>query len=192
MSTKIKKISAISANQNVIMLAYELSDILKSGNFDSKETTFLKDEVKEEKSLISINRFTNRIFVHLLKKNKKEAYFGLEGARRAGNTICSNINKIKLKEISIQNVGISSSECLAYLEGMLLGNYQFLKYKKDPKKEAHSLMSILLLDSAVKPAEITEMQNTAEAVCIARSLVNEPVNNLNAIDLSNIPGRGRI
>ena len=185
MSTKIKKISAVPANQNVVMLAYDINDILKNGDFNPKETIFLKNEAKEEKSMITINRFTYQIIVQLLKKGKKESYFGLEKARRAGDSACGAFNRLKIKEIIIQNTGIIATESLAYVEGMLLGNYQFLKYKKDPKKETNTLQSILLSDAGVKATELTELTHATEAVCIARDLVNEPVNNLNAIDLAN-------
>ena len=57
--------------------------------------------------------------------------------RRQGNSALSFFNKTKSKRIII-----SSSEpkeiTLAFAEGMLLGNYQFLKYKKDAEEKENS------------------------------------------------------
>src|SRR5262249_51357116 len=55
-----------------------------------------------------------------------------------------------------------------------LGNYQFLRYKKDSKKEANSFNTLYINSKKVKEKDVEEVQAVVDAVCHARDLVNEP------------------
>jgi leucyl aminopeptidase len=73
---------------------------------------------------------------------------------------------------------------LDYAEGLVLANYQFLKYFKEKKEKSSTLRSIGLLADQVAESELRELQVCCEAVCLARDLVNEPVSYLTAEQLS--------
>src|SRR3989344_3124337 len=68
-------------------------------------------------------------------------------------------------------------------EGLLLSNYQFLKYRKEATKEKYGLLQI---DFTAKIAEsdLLELEALLKAVSWARDLVNEPVSSLNATQLA--------
>jgi leucyl aminopeptidase len=71
-----------------------------------------------------------------------------------------------------------------YVEGMVLGNYQFLKYVKKIAELKSSLTTIKIHTDAMPSPAIAELQNLTDAVCYARDLVNEPANILTASQLS--------
>jgi leucyl aminopeptidase len=108
----------------------------------------------------------------------------LEGLRKLGSQLASKFNAEKAQEINLSNPknGLGNDEYLALLEGMILGNYQFIKYKS--KKEANSLKTVNLMDASPKEAEIKELMNVCESTLLTRDLVNEPVIYLNTTQLS--------
>ncbi len=59
--------------------------------------------------------------------------------RKAASTAHTIIVAEKIERILIVDGEGKTSETLAFAEGLALSNYQFLKYKKDRKKEQHSV-----------------------------------------------------
>ena len=74
---------------------------------------------------------------------------------------------------------------LALTEGMVLANYQYLKYFSDAKKKKYSLQKVKIFSKSISQKEIDELNIVAEATCAARDLVNEPNSYQNAVELSN-------
>lgn len=68
-------------------------------------------------------------------------------------------------------------------EGLLLSNYQFLKYRKEADKELYELKNIDFAAS-VDMEELNELLSVVNAVCWARDMVNEPVSGLNALQFA--------
>jgi leucyl aminopeptidase len=77
----------------------------------------------------------------------------------------------------------NKSYTLAFAEGFLLSNYQFLKYLKEADKKRFKLENLFLI-SDVTEAELEELSKVIESVFWARDLVNEPVSHLDAIKLA--------
>ncbi|MBU1009019.1 MAG: peptidase M17 [Bacteroidetes bacterium] len=75
-------------------------------------------------------------------------------------------------------------EVMALAEGMALGNYQFLKYRKDAAEKKNSLNNIFICCDGVAQAEVNQLKAVVDATLWARDLVNEPVNKLNAEQLA--------
>jgi len=67
---------------------------------------------------------------------------------------------------------------------MALGNYQFLKYRKDREEKESSLKNIKIVSSELSEKEISELNILCKAVYTCRSLVNEPLSSLNAEKLA--------
>lgn len=86
---------------------------------------------------------------------------------------------------AIESVYINGGKTHALLvaEGLLLSNYQFLKYRKEREKEQYKL-SVIDFDSSVPEADIHELISVSNAVLWARDLVNEPVSFLTATQFS--------
>jgi leucyl aminopeptidase len=65
---------------------------------------------------------------------------------------------------------------------MVLGNYQFLNYKSEATD--NSLHKIIVDSKNIKENQLIELTTICEAVYMARDLVNEPLNKLNANNLA--------
>ncbi len=152
-------------------------------NLNENEVAYIKAEIEDDKKLVTINHYDKWIFISIIEKEKQH-YKTNEKARKAGDKVGSLANHKKLGKLSvIINDKVSSDVLLSYVEGMALGNYQFLKYRKDAKKEANSLIEIVV-DERIKQTAIEQLSIVIDATCKARDLVNEPANALNATGLA--------
>ena len=109
----------------------------------------------------------------------------LERCRLAGGRIAVAAKELKAKDICLclpQLKGISAEQTAeALLEGTLLGDYRFEKYKKkDSKKKNFTGISTVAVWSSQKEkgirVAIKRAGNTAAAACSARDMANEPGN----------------
>ncbi|MGB0839594.1 MAG: leucyl aminopeptidase family protein, partial [Chitinophagales bacterium] len=73
---------------------------------------------------------------------------------------------------------------LAFVEGIILANYQFLKYKKEADKLRKPLSDIHVHTDMVAASDLEELKALSEGVFKARDLVNEPLSFLTAPQLS--------
>ena len=79
--------------------------------------------------------------------------------------------------------GMDKEHLMAFLEGMLLSGYQFLKYFKDAEKKKNKLQAIQVQGS-VSAQDLTALEQLVDAVFWARDMVNEPVSFMNAAQLA--------
>lgn len=105
-----------------------------------------------------------------------------ERLRKAGSSIAKQLNADKANEVNIINADADAVLGLALAEGLWLSNYKFDKYLKDREKSALSLKSLIYKGAG--EATWPSVKTIAEAVFIARDLVNEPVITLNATALA--------
>jgi leucyl aminopeptidase len=181
--TTLKKTAAVSVNDNLVVLCSKKTN-LASLSLSASELEFIKTEFgSHDRKLVVLNQFRRFVFVQLIE-DKKEAHLVTEACRKAGAAIAVLCNDHKLKDVVIADADNKPHLALALAEGMVLGNYQFIKYKGDKAKETHTLELVRINSNKLQDSEIEHMKIVTEATCIARSLVNEPVNHLNAIQLS--------
>jgi leucyl aminopeptidase len=102
-----------------------------------------------------------------------------EKIRRAGDLACTQLNKNKAVDGCLYS-DCSRNTVMAFLEGMVLGSYQFLKYRSDFRKKANTLRNIYLSGVSADAQEIASMERRCQAVYKARDLVNEPHSYLTA------------
>ncbi len=126
----------------------------------------IKGKVKEVTLLLHPK---HRILVIGLGKKDK---FDSEVVRRAGGTIAKTALSKKLGKLAVEGFGHPES-CQALAEGLVLGSYQFLDYKKDDEDQFELESAIILNgdETAVEKGAII-----ASAVCFARDLGNHPGN----------------
>lgn len=181
MNTTIRKATAEAQDEHIVI--FSTSDSTFNHEFYSKsEFAFVKSEIKKKNKLIVVNQYNRHIFLQIVDTGGKELFKNTEAIRRAGNVLAASLNKIKAVSVCVIS-DEGSDETLALLEGMALGNYQFLKYKTDPDK--NTLTKINVVAKSVSPAQLAETISVCEAVIMARDLVNEPLISLNATGLSN-------
>jgi len=102
-----------------------------------------------------------------------------EALRVIGSTIQQQIAKTVS---TVQLIGTESA-VLSLAEGVILSNYQFLKYCSDRNEQAFKL-STLLFSQEVASKKISELENSCKVVYWSRDMVNEPVSYLTAEKLS--------
>lgn len=121
--------------------------------------------------------------LHIVKADETKALFlVMEACRKAGNQLNRFLNENKATEASFYNA-TDKNLGHAFIEGLLLSNYQFLKYKTRDKK-VKSLAKLHVQDGSAEKAQLEEIAVLVQANFVARDLVNEPVSTLTATHLS--------
>jgi len=179
--TSISKTSVLKAD-NLVIIGKSFKNKSEYG-LTAEQVDYIEKQIADNKKLVSINQFTRLVFVVLLD-DKKESAQQKELLRRAGNTVTGALNEHKKKSVIISST-LDKKFTLAFIEGVLLGNYQFIKHRTTAAKEKNSLTTLFVHDKGVTEKQLEEVNIVAQATCKARDLVNEPVNILNANDLAN-------
>jgi leucyl aminopeptidase len=152
---------------------------LKQTNLTDEEVDYVKKEHRLKRNVVEVNRYKNRIFVvygeFLGTKAKR-----LENYRKYGDQTQVLLNKAKIERVVIYPISAQKEETFGFTEGLLLGNYQFLKYFKDAGKKENSLEQVDIYASDIEANEINDLAIVVEAVYHARDLVNEPLSFLTA------------
>ncbi|HBG71767.1 MAG: hypothetical protein A2W93_06350 [Bacteroidetes bacterium GWF2_43_63] len=145
---------------------------LPAGLFSKEEKAYMKTRLRKDKAkIVYFNRLPNLDIVAFIpEKIKQES--DLEKLRRLGNDVVKITNKEKIQEISLDVYLEEQALTQYFLEGMLLGNYEFLKYKTNNEPKKH-LNSILIRQTMVEHVHIFELMRMHNAVSFARDLVNE-------------------
>jgi len=182
MNTKVSIIKTVNIKDNLIVLT-EKSNLKWASEFLNKEEIqYLNKAVKRDVCQIIFPKADKLIAIQVLKSSKDENE-QREDARLAGAEMLHKLDNAKVKSISIVN-RCKVNHVLDFAEGLILTNYQFLKYLSDKKDRAHHLTSIKLIGDKVSAAALKELFATCEAVYTARDLVNEPLSYLTAAQLS--------
>jgi leucyl aminopeptidase len=182
--TLIKKSRLPAENENVVILCRIKSPLAAFG-LSPSEIDYVQNEFEnKETGIVFINQL-KRIIVPVLLDKKAKKELTLEACRKAGDKIAFYLNEAKKESVSVLDAAEDADAILALAEGIALGNYQFAKYKtKNAEKEKHTLRSIFISSKKTNKKAIEHLQITTDAVAVARSWVNEPVNTLNAPQLA--------
>ena len=160
MELVLKKEAGQSGDQIIIVDSKkELKNKLNAKEYKAANAQLKKD------SLVDISAFNEQKFVVLLngKNQEKNRQLGAEFMDRAPENIVL---------IDYSN---NSKDVISFLEGMMLKEYAFNKYKTkvDAKK-----IRVVLNSSNVSMENIQELKSLVSGVFQARDWVNEPVNKL--------------
>lgn len=183
MTLTIKKVNRISAGDNIIYLVNTLKDLNKSKLNQAEQDYIRKKVKKDKKDMISINRLNQWIFVHIVNKKRPDEK-KIEELRKVGSKLHDWLNNHKAESATLIDFTGKSKLVLAFVEGMGLSSYQFIKYKKDRKDEKYSLSELKISAHCIRKEEVEELNIIRDAVFICRDLVNEPLNALNAEKLA--------
>lgn len=183
MYTSIQKIKKINRETNNLYLVKSFDEI-DAKLFAYEELSFMQDEsLNHKKHSFSFNRFTHWDFVEIAKEKDTPFHF-LESLRILGNKYATILNDIRSDEVGVKTPSFDAVETLAFAEGLALANYQFNKYKTDNEAKVNTLHTIFLDNKDLSENQISELNIVLEATLIARTLVNEPVNYMNAPQLA--------
>ncbi len=182
MDMKINKIQDFQVDIPVIYLASHYKD-LKNYAFSPTEFEYIKNLAIEDKKVVKINSYFKWSYIHFIDAGE-DIYKTKEKLRRQAGDLYTDLKENKHKEVLIIDLCNNAEFTLAYIEGLGLSHYQFLKYvsKKDEKKNI--LQEIKVLSSKITNEQIDELNIILQAVYLTRDLVNEPVASLNAEQLA--------
>ncbi|MTG97289.1 MULTISPECIES: leucyl aminopeptidase family protein [Myroides] len=166
----IKLINELKTNSNIVFVIGK--ETIDTTNFPVVIFDFAKEFQASDKEE-DFAKIGGQYFF-FVKENEN-----LEKMRLAGFNVRKQLDK-KANNITVVGNGTGT---LAVVEGLALSNYQFLKYFKEAAEMKYALETIEVKGQfSVK--EIEDLQNTIKAVYWARTMVNEPVNFLNATQLA--------
>jgi len=180
--TSLKHITKPALTDNTVLIGNAKTDFGKFG-LTADELAFVKKQIAAEERIIAVNQYKRRVIVYI-GETKKAAYLTLEAYRKAGNRVCGMLNGAKIESVNIVDITGNKENTLAFAEGMALGNYQFLVHRSDAKKAANTLQTINISAKNLRDTEVARLQIIVDATIKARTLVNEPVNYLNAEQLA--------
>ncbi len=158
------------SDQNIAALSENCSD---------ENIAWITSQVAKECYSFQLREGNQMLFIEVLKAEKNENK-QLENLRKKAATISKQINAAKLTSAAIKTFSGNEKEAWAITEGLVLANYQFLKYKSEKKSNTLVNIEVANLDQTA----IKRLAAVCEATYIARDLVNEPQSYLNASQYS--------
>lgn len=182
MNTKVRIVKTFNKKENLVVLAEKSNLGWASEYLGKEEIQYLKNAIKNDITQIVFPRGTQLIVVQILK-SQGSTEEQREEARIFGAEMLHKLENYKAKKITILNKR-KSNHVLDYIEGMILANYQFLKYFSDKKEMKNHLESIQITLDIAPAKELKNLIATCEAVYVARDLVNEPLSYLTAAQMS--------
>jgi leucyl aminopeptidase len=172
MHPEVVKISSIPKKTNILFLS-PVPEKLPKGFFSKDELAYISRQFKKEKQdYFSFNRLDSWIFIQFII-DEEDPYKGKENMRKSGDKLGSILNELKQKEIILYDTSDSPQETLAFAEGLILGQYQFLKYK-GKKENENTLKVISFFSKKITSDEIHNLVALTDAVFRCRTLINEP------------------
>ncbi len=157
--------------------------IKQIADLSKTEQAFAQDAFNKEQTSATINQYGRYIFLCFLK-SKKTDWQAKEACRKSGAELQVLANKMKLTEVSINNLSATPDAAYLLAEGMALANYQFLKYRTEAKKITNTLTTINFSKTSITVKELNQLSVISDAIYRARTLVNEPLNYLTAVQLA--------
>ncbi|CAI9685648.1 leucyl aminopeptidase [Elizabethkingia anophelis] len=107
-----------------------------------------------------------------------------EALRLAGASLYAALQKQQTQTARLRGLDeLTEAERYAFLEGMLLSSYDFNKYKA--KKKQHPV-DVHIRNRSFPKDKIEELKRLVEAVSLTKTLVNEPVNYMDALRFSEV------
>ena len=181
MLPQIIKTTEIKPEETNIYLIREIAD-LPAGTFNEKENAYIAKRLTEkDQNTVILNKLGHIAVICKIDSNlETNQDKTLEKCRKTGESLLSVFNEHKTASVCIVDSGNLSRQALAFAEGMALGNYQFLKYRKDQKEKESALKTIEIISPDLDQNKISELNILCKAVYTCRSLINEPAASLNA------------
>lgn len=158
---------------NQILICARIEDL--SSHLSADESTFVEGQFDKKNDIVHLNRLSGQIWVY--KHAAGEGFSQKEKARLAAHKVCKAVNSLKLGVVDVKSLS-NQNVLYAFIEGLALSNYQFLKYYSDREERANSLSEINIV--GLTENEVREVNNLVRATSIARDLVNEPLSYLTA------------
>ncbi|CAN5513391.1 leucyl aminopeptidase [soil metagenome] len=182
MLPKLASTSAVSKNDSAIFLVKEGKQV-PSAHFTDEERKYINAQLNDKKNFVTINQY-KRVCMVYKPEDKKDPFLVLEACRKNGETAAAALNRQKKTTVTIIDEAGTKAVALAFAEGMMLGNYQFIKYKNNGNKDKNTLTEIHIKSAFADDDALKNTSAMCDGVYHARDLVNEPQNAQTATQLA--------
>ncbi|MBL4752537.1 MAG: leucyl aminopeptidase [Flavobacteriales bacterium] len=183
MYTKISRTTSISSGESIILLGNKNSALSGYG-LSAKEISHIKNKLKTDKAAsVTIDQLNRKVWIQVIpKKDTPELVH--EALRLVGAGLVPVLNQGKMGKVTVVDIANNGAAALALTEGLALANYKFVKYFTD-SKAAPSLKTIKVYSKNLTGSDVTNLSHVLDGTEKARTLVNEPLSFLTAVQLSN-------
>lgn len=194
---EIKKITTCEASTNTSNNKNDVSKIVPKTNivfvvntekeletsfFTKEELSYIKTQYAAENKLVTIQRLPQIIFIVFTAKVND--YKAKQTSRKLASKLIEKANELKITEITLSS---QVATTIDFIEGLLLSDYQFLKYLTEkpagPSGGKENTLKKISVLAKISSSELEEIIVLSEATNFAKDLVNEPVSFLNATQL---------
>lgn len=160
----------------------QIKIINKQENLNSLElSNTLKKQV-----FTAFEKETDQVFLNYSEQTQILAIAtqkDLEDWRALGGNVTALLQSNKIDNATISEIEGTAEQKRAFLEGLILSSYNFDKYLKE--KQSFKI-SVTISDSAISAQSLKELQSITTSVGMVRSMVNEPLNKLNALSFASL------
>lgn len=180
---QLAAIPAGLSNDNTIILAEKATLDAVEAVLQPSEIAYFRQAVAKGVHTFFFPQADRGMFIRILAPADQDERIRLEEARLNGNALLREIRHYKMESVTLHSY-VPDQLALAFLEGLMLGNYQFLSYFTTPEKKETWLTRLSWAHENAPHAAITELNALVKAVCLTRDLVNEPHSHFDTIKLA--------
>lgn len=156
---------------------------LNSFDLSSPEKDYILDCIARKNFSVAINRYKYWL-IFQFPEEKSSSYAVNEAMRNAAFKVHKLLQKEKVAGVQIIDAASEPAQTLAFIEGLSLSDYQFLKYHSKKDKE-FEIRKLSVISNRIKQTDIDELKSVSEAVYFARNVINEPASFLTSSQLAN-------
>ncbi|WP_347159005.1 leucyl aminopeptidase family protein [Pontibacter chitinilyticus] len=180
MPTQLNYNTSLPNNTDLALLV-QPGQVIQLSELQPEEQQYVQQQVQQESQLITLNRYSHRLYIVLLPEKTTTAA-RQEALRQAGHTLLKQLRTDKVSAIALRDK--TDTDASLYLaEGLYLSNYQYQKHKTK-NTQPSPLQTITIADDKISAEAVAELANLLDAVFKTRDLVNEPHSHQTAVQLS--------
>ncbi len=169
----------INHKDSIIILT---SDLKSLGDYqlNTEEQEYIQNKISNKQTLVSINKLSKQLFI---RYTEKEGDGENEKIRTDAKLIYDILKTEEISSVSVLDLKQNKENISALLEGLALSAYSFTKFQTKKEKPTFSLKEIKVSSPVFSDQEVKELNTIVDAVYQTRTLVNLPVDKLNATEL---------
>ncbi len=166
---KINLIEKYQETNNTVVIAQNDPASWGALPLSESEKQYLATKTDGDAAMVDISALGNRKYVVWNKNQHPHKLMD------AAKEICEKLDAAKADSMTVASADKPSA--MAFLEGVLMSNYRFDKYKTE---KSHPLAEVAIACPDLTAADTQPLQNLIQCVDDARNWVNEPIAELNA------------
>lgn len=181
-NTHLRSVASLPPDLDCVVLGTTDKPEMVSGFLSETEFAYVRNKVGQGVAQFFFLKENRGLWLRFFQPAENIQIAEEEARMQAGETLR------ELRNHRVVRVGLAdmSRKGLAYafVEGLSLANYQFLKYHTQAAKRSSTLKEVWVGEQDIPAPALQELQTLTDIVCQARDWVNEPLRNLNAPTLA--------